>query len=64
MALYDSSLEKLKDTEAEGRMYIESFEQTEKRFDRKLTRNYRFVANPMREQMTVAMNVRMLFAQV
>jgi hypothetical protein len=62
MALYDSSLEKLKDTEAEGRMYIEPLEDTEKRFERKLTRNYRFVANPMREQLTVLMNARMLLA--
>jgi hypothetical protein len=43
-------------------MYIESLEATEKRFERKLARNYRFVANPMREQLTVLMNARMLFA--
>ena len=45
-------------------MYIEPFAETEKRFDRKLLRNYRFVANPMREQLTVLMNARLLFAQV
>jgi hypothetical protein len=61
---FDWSLEKLKDTEAEGRLYIESMEAAEKRFDRKLLRNYRFVANPMREQLTVLMNAKLLFAQV
>jgi hypothetical protein len=60
--LFDSSLEKLKDTEAEGRMFIEPLEETEKRFERKLIRNYRFVANPMREQLTVLMNARLIFA--
>ncbi len=60
--MFDSSLEKLKDTEAEGRMFIEPLEETEKRFERKLIRNYRFVANPMREQLTVLMNARLIFA--
>ena len=61
---FDWSLERLKDSEAEGRMFIEPMEAAEKRFDRKILRNYRFVANPMREQATILMNARLLFAQV
>jgi hypothetical protein len=43
-------------------MFIESMEKAEERFDRKLKREYRYVANPMREKLTVLMNARMLFA--
>lgn len=61
-ATFDGSIERLKDSQPEGRMFIETMEDAEKRFDRKLMRNYRFVANPLREQMTIAMNARLLFA--
>lgn len=64
MTLFNESLHKLKDTQAEGRLYIEPFAKTEERFDRKLLRNYRFVANPMREALTVQMNAKLLLAQV
>jgi hypothetical protein len=59
---FAESTEKLKDTAAEGRLYIEPYEATEKRFERKMKRSYRFVANPMREQLTTLMNARLLFA--
>ena len=45
-------------------MYIESMEKAEERFTRKLKREYRFVANPMREKLNVLMNMKLLFAQV
>lgn len=43
-------------------MFIESFEKTEERFQLKFKREYRFVANPLREKLAVLMNARVLFA--
>ena len=60
--LFRSELDRLQDTEPQGRMFIETMEKAEERFERKLKREYRFVANPMREKLTVLMNARMLFS--
>jgi hypothetical protein len=46
-------LKRLKDEPAQGRLYIEPYEEAMERFDIKLKRNYRFVANPLRERMQI-----------
>lgn len=61
-AVFNEGLEKLKDSEPEGRMFIESFDKVEERFKRKLKREYRFIVNPLREKLSVLMNARLLFA--
>jgi hypothetical protein len=42
-------MKRLKDMPGSGRSFIEKYEDAMKRFDIKMERGYRFVANPVRE---------------
>ena len=45
-----SELERIKDTDPTGRMFIEPYQHSMNRFEKKLKRNYRFVVNPKKEK--------------
>ena len=52
-ALFEEELTRVKDMPPQGRSYIESYPDSMKRFELKMTRNYRFITNPIREQLMV-----------
>jgi len=49
---------------AQGRSYIESYPDCAKRIDIKLKRPYRFVTNPVREQLMVTQSAMLLLQQM
>jgi hypothetical protein len=52
--LYFKDLDRLKNIEGSGRNLIESYEDCMKRVtEKKMLRQYRFVAHPLREQQTI-----------
>ena len=57
-------LERISDTPAMGRMFIESYEDCMGRFDNKLKRNYRFIVNPKKEQMMNDQAIQRLLERV
>ena len=49
MSVYHDELRRVKTMPAQGRSYIESYPDAMKRMDAKFGRDYRFIANPVRE---------------
>ena len=49
---------------AQGRSFIESYPDCMKRLDRKFQRNYRFITNPVREQLFTMQSAMLLIQQM
>jgi hypothetical protein len=62
--LFDSDIEQLRHIPATGRIFLETFEDATKRFDLKMERAYRFVANPVREAQQLMYIFNTLLEQV
>lgn len=48
--LYLDDLARLRNVEPSGRLFIETYERAQQRFDLKWKRDYRFIAHPKREK--------------